>query len=302
MPALLPTISGPKITDIVSVPGFSVIIPVYGQWDLLARLLVALQAQSLKTSQYDVIIVNNGPAADVPTLDLPPHMHLLHCADPGSYAARNCGAAQAQRDWLVFTDADCLPGPEWLTGLAAGARAHPDSLLAGPVRMFATDPPNKFEVYDLLRGIPQDRYVRHGYAATANLAVPCHIFTALGGFDAARLSGGDAAFCRRAGQAGHPVQLIPDAWVGHPCRRDWAALATKARRVKGGQLRGGSVRNRRLWLIRSLTPPLRQITRLIRTAAPLGQRMTAIRIALRLWGVELHEIFRLWRGAVAERR
>ena len=311
-------------------PLLSVIIPAYGQWPLWPALRTALMAQTLPQGRFEVIIVNNGPPEAVPALDLPPQMRLLHCPVPGSYAARNHGAAQARGDWLVFTDADCLPGPEWLATLANATLANatladttladttlanatlanaalaktggPPSLLAGPVRMIASPSPSRFEVYDLLRGIPQERYVRHGYAATANLSVPRAVFLALGGFDAARLSGGDAAFCRAAGAAGHPVRLVPGAWVGHPCRSDWQALATKARRVKGGQLRGGSWHRRALWLGRSLTPPLRQILRLLGTAAPWGQRWQATRIALCLWGVELAEVARLLAGAAPERR
>ena len=70
--------------------------------------------------------------------------------------------------------------------------------------------------YELVRGIPQARYVARGYAATANLAVPADLFRRLGGFDAARRSGGDAGFFRRAGRAGHPVTLVPDAVVPTP--------------------------------------------------------------------------------------
>lgn len=313
-------------------PRFSVIIPVYRQWPLFAGLYAALQAQTLPIAAYEIIIVNNGPAGEVPAFDLapdlapalrwlPPALRLLHCATPGSYAARNLGAAAARGDWLVFTDADCLPAPDWLqtlatailataTGATAGGTAmgaQPQPLLAGPVQMIVpgrTPPvrPNAYETYDLLRGIPQARYVRQGYAATANLTVPRAVFAALGGFDPARLSGGDAAFCRKAGLAGHPVRFVPGAVVGHPCRSDWAALAIKARRVKGGQLQGGTRASRWLWLARSLTPPLRQILRLARTRAPLGQRLTASAIALRLWGVELAEILRLLAGGAAERR
>ena len=53
-----------------------------------------------------------------------------------------------------------------------------------------------------------------------------------------RFSGGDAAFCRRAGAAGHAITLVPDAVVSHPCRTGWDGIATKARRTKGGQIRG----------------------------------------------------------------
>ena len=58
--------------------------------------------------------------------------------------------------------------------------------------------PGLWEIYDALRGIPQARYVAHGYATTANLSVPKAKFETLSGFDPSRLSGGAAEFCRRA--------------------------------------------------------------------------------------------------------
>src|SRR5690606_4863449 len=152
---------------------------------------------------------------------------------PGSYAARNLGAAAARGRLLAFTDADCRPAPGWLAAMAEAATRLPGRLLAGPVRIVANEPPNAFEIYDRIRGIPQERYVRQGYATTANLAVPRPVFDALDGFDAARFSGGDADFCRRAGRAGHAVVLVPGAAVAHSARASWAELATKARRVKG---------------------------------------------------------------------
>lgn len=40
-------------------------------------------------------------------------------ARPGSYAARNAGLHVARGDVYAFTDADCIPTPDWLTtGLA----------------------------------------------------------------------------------------------------------------------------------------------------------------------------------------
>lgn len=290
----------------------SVIVPVHGRhWDLAPGLLADLAAQTLPADRFEVILVNNAGPLPRPRPAPPPGagfaLRLCDCPAPGSYAARNFGAARARGALLVFTDADCAPDPGWLEALATAAAAQPGRLLAGPVRMTGAETaagarPNPFAAYDRLRGIPQERYVRLGYAATANLAVPAEVFAAQGGFDATRFSGGDAAFCRAARRAGARISLVPEAAVGHPVRADWEALSLKARRVKGGQIRGGAPRTRTLWLVRSLTPPLRATARFLRADAPWPERRAAIATLYRLWGVELAEIARLLAGGAPERR
>ena len=302
-PALLP---GP-----VLVPGlFSVIVPVYRQWDLLPRLLADLAGQraapGFEVPAFEVILVDNDPGApgegaraprDPPGLAL----RRVACATPGSYVARNAGAAAARGAWLVFTDADCAPEPFWLAALAAAAAAHPGTLLAGPVAVVGGDPPNPCEIYDMIRGIPQARYVARGYAATANLAVPAAVFAALGGFDARRFSGGDAEFCRRAGAVGHPLRLVAEAVTRHPARADWAELEDKARRIKGGQIRGGPPLRRIAWSLRTLLPPLRDARAYLGAAAPRRWRAIAVALRFRLWRVELAEMLRLLAGGAPRR-
>ena len=309
-PLGLDNLDGPERRPVTGL--ISVIVPVHGEdWRLVPGLLAALAAQTLSPDRFEAILVNNaGPLPD-PAPAPPPGAgfawRVLDCPAPGSYAARNFGAARARGALLVFTDADCLPGPGWLAALAEAAATAPGRLLAGPVRMTGAETPagarpNPCAAYDRLRGIPQERYVRLGYAATANLAVPRAVFDAQGGFDATRFSGGDAAFCRTAGRAGVAIELVPGAAVGHPVRADWAALSVKARRVKGGQILGGAPRARAVWLVRSLTPPLRATLRFARAPAPWPERRAAIGALYRLWGVELAEIVRLAAGGAPERR
>jgi cellulose synthase/poly-beta-1,6-N-acetylglucosamine synthase-like glycosyltransferase len=285
----------------------SVIVPVYKQWNLVPALLAALIAQDLPASRFEILIVNNDAPAPPPPLELPANARVLPCAAPGSYAARNTGAAEARGDWLVFTDADCRPLPSWLAALtgAAGDAATGDAatgLRTGPVEMVLPPTPTAFAIYDFVRGIPQARYVARGYATTANLAVPARLFRTIGGFDARRRSGGDAEFCRRAGAAGYGLVLVSGAVTTHPCRTSWEELAIKARRIKGGQIRAGPARRRLAWTLRSLCPPVRDVGHSLASPYPLRYRLIALGVRLRVWGVELAEVARLLSGGAPERR
>ena len=202
------------------VHAISVVVPVHRHWELVPGLLAALAAQSRR--RFEMILVNDDAApAPCPAR----HSRVLDAPGPGSYAARNAGAAAARGRLLAFTDADCRPEPGWLAALAAAAAAARRARCS-PARSGCWRPatPTACARYELVRGIPQARYVARGYAATANLAVPADVFRALGGFENRR-SGGDAEFCRRAGRAGHPLRLVPGARrrpsLPHRLGRSW---------------------------------------------------------------------------------
>lgn len=287
-------------------PAYSVIVPVYRQWDHLPRLLGDLAAQT-GAPDFEVIVVDNEPERPGPRPcpgsgpDSGLALRRLACAARGSYAARNEGARAARGRWLVFTDADCRPTPSWLAALAEAGGDGEAGLIAGPVEVVGGEDPNACEIYDMIRGIPQARYVARGYAATANLAVPAAVFAALGGFDPRRFSGGDAEFCRRAGAAGHPLRLVGAAVTRHPARADWGDLVSKARRIKGGQITAGPLPRRIAWSLRTLLPPLRDSRAYLGAAAPWRWRRIAVATRFRLWGVELRETLRLLAGGTPER-
>lgn len=286
-------------------PRFSIVVPVYQQWSLVSCLLACLSRQAVSLDRFEIILVDNGSSdASLPEA-MPANAHVFRCETPGSYAARNLGVENARGEVLVFTDADCLPAPDWLAAIDEAFRQRGSSvLLAGAIEVLGVaDAPSAWEIYDTVKGIPQARYVAHGYGATANLAVPKAVFDAMGGFDSRRFSGGDADFCRRAGKAGHAIVYVANAHVRHPARTTWTEIATKARRVKGGQLSAGSPARRVMWTLRTLCPPVRGAWTFLRARQhPLVHRLVATGVLGRIWMVEISELFRLAFGRPPERR
>lgn len=287
-------------------PLCTIIVPVYEHWNLIPTLLKCLQSQTLNQETFEVLLVDNGSTHFSPPAELPSNTRILHCATPGSYAARNQALQEARGEWLVFTDADCLPVAGWLDALMRKSEslAGPNTVLAGAIEMRASGPePNIYEMYDLVKGIPQAWYVSRGYAVTANLAVSAAFARRLDGFEAKRFSGGDTDFVRRAISSGASLHYVPEAVVEHPARDSWDAIATKARRIKGGQLTAGTSRQRALWLFRTFTPPLLAWYRfLLKSRQPWLYRLMASILQVRLWAVEAHEALRLLFRSRAERR
>lgn len=305
--AVEPSVSAPDAAveaEASERPFFSVIVPVYEHWNVVPGLLAHLAAQTLDPSAYEILLIDNGSTNFVPPPKLPTNARISQCWQPGSYAARNHGIEMARGKWLVFTDADCRPRPEWLAALMESAhRSGPPRLLAGAVEMTSERAqPSVYEIYDLVRGIPQAWYVSRGYAATANLAVPAALARRLR-FDGQRYSGGDADFCRRATADGAALHYVPKAAVAHPARTSWPQLACKVRRIKGGQITAGSGLRRIQYGLRTFLPPVNAVRRFMaQRDLPLSYRTVAVAIQLRLWGVEMREAVRMFGPSSAERR
>ncbi|MEQ3722959.1 glycosyltransferase family 2 protein [Alcanivorax sp.] len=287
-------------------PQITVIIPIYQHWELTETLFSALAKQTLPKSNWECLIVDNGSDVVPASESLPDFITLLECPQPGSYAARNRAIQDARGELLVFTDADCRPNPDWLEIIYSEYQSHSvPTLIAGGVTVLRFDhqKPNKIEAFDMATGLPQERYTRRGYAVTANLSVPRNIFSSVGPFDDQRFSGGDAEFCQRAGRAGVPLVYIPEANVDHPARNSWEELATKLKRVKGGQVRSGPLKRRMKFIIKTFIPPVWTYWFVISSPkiTPL-QKITSLLIQTQLWLVEIATTIKLLTSGKVERR
>ncbi len=216
-------------------PKVSVIIPTYGDWQTLPRCLAALQAQDFPVGDFEIIIANNNESPLVPDdLILPANAHVVHVTMPGSYAARNAAIALSRGQIVAFTDADCIPSPQWLSEGVHHMQQDGINLVAGCVRfVWKGERPSVIELYDSVFNLRQESYVKKGSAATANLFVSRDVFDQYGHFDAKRFSGGDMEFTQRATSQGAKLVYASNARIDHPARTSFKEVIRKARRTTG---------------------------------------------------------------------
>lgn len=217
----------------------AVIIPVFNDQHGLLSCLGGLGAQTYPTDKIEIIVVDNG---STPTLDPPERypltVRIVCCEKPGSYSARNAGARVASGDILAFTDADCIPDPEWLSkGVAALLAGDGKSIIGGQVLFAQSAARSGTALYQQAIGFQQEENIQHkGFTVTANMFCTAKQFRAVGPFNERLLSGGDLEWCWRAGRQGITVHFEPHAEVQTTPRIRLRDAVRQARRVAAGRV------------------------------------------------------------------
>ena len=158
---------------------FSVIVPTYHRNDLLSKCLDCLGAdiQSISSEQYEVIVTDDGLETTALNMIKENYPWVKWYAGPhkGPAANRNNGSKYARGEWLVFTDDDCLPDPQWLLAYYDGIKNNPDcKVLEG--RTYVNRPRRS-----LAEVAPANE--TGGYLWSCNFAIGKKLFEELDGFD-----------------------------------------------------------------------------------------------------------------------
>ena len=296
-------------------PFVSVIIPVFNDNEHLTICLTALEKQTYLQSAYEIIVVDNNSLEDVESIVAQfSQARLVFESRAGSYIARNRGLEAAQGDVIAFTDADCIPEPNWLEGGVTALKSRSNvGLVAGHVELFVKEAnrPNPFELYETVAlAFPQDQFLADDhFGVTANLFTFKQVIEAVGAFDERLKSGGDKQWGQRVYAAGYRQIYAEHARVKHPARDSWEELCKRSIRLVGGKydaLKAASKSNRELIkdFVLFLKPPFGFFFRTWQDDRLHGirQKYQFTVVMLRLRGVAIKERFRLqFRNGVSER-
>src|SRR6185437_9302287 len=167
-----------------ALPLVSVIIPVYNDREGLEKCLGCLARQTEPASHFEVIVIDNGSDIPIEPATALPNLKVIRESRPGSYAARNRGLELACGSLVAFTDADCLPRPDWIArGIAVLEEFRQPVSIGGRINIVPQFPsrPRAVELYEqALVMVQSDLVSGYGFAATANMWTTRQTFDAVG--------------------------------------------------------------------------------------------------------------------------
>ena len=136
----VPEFNADHLTSVIKI---SLIIPARNEEKNIGPLLVALENQHYPKELTEIMVINDhstdGTAEIVKKFAFAKLLNLDH-DEVNSYKKKaiETGIAYSSGELIVTTDADCIPGPEWLNNIASFKEKTGASFIAAPVS-FETD-------------------------------------------------------------------------------------------------------------------------------------------------------------------
>jgi len=212
----------------------SVIVPAYNAAATITECLAALNNQSVATSEYEVIVVDDGSTDDTAAIAARCGARVIRQANQGPAAARNAGLAEARGGIILFTDADCAPAPKWIEQMIAPLAAPDIAGSKGVYRTRQDDLTARFIQVEY-----EDRYdytARHEYVDFIDTYAAGYrrdVLVASGGFDTSFpfASVEDQELSFRLASAGHKMVFSPKAIVYHHHPESWLKYARRKYKI-----------------------------------------------------------------------
>lgn len=201
----------------------SVVIACRNEASRLRSCLEALAAQDIPRDRFEVLVVDGGSTDGSREIALRLGARVLQDGGGGPSGARNVGLHAARADVIAFTDADCVPRTDWLSGVMEVFAEDPTlSGVAGAIRM----------PRDSFLGRLEDDEARTYYRGliTSNVAYRRDALLAVGGFDETLRCAEDYDLAWRTMDAGYRVAHDPRPVVVHSPPEIHASLGVYLRK------------------------------------------------------------------------
>ncbi|MFD2287058.1 glycosyltransferase [Pedobacter petrophilus] len=194
----------------------SVLTIVAGRKTALSNLIKGL-AESTVLPDELVIVFMNEPTSEMPLLPFPVHCYsLMQPAHLPLAAARNLAARNANGDFLIFLDVDCIPSATLIADYKNQISAH--ALLSGQVSYLKSGATNADDFLSRMEGLSTPDPIRAGLETISyslfwslNFACSKTTYQKIGGFDEGYKGYGaeDTDFSFSAEQQQVPLQCVP---------------------------------------------------------------------------------------------
>lgn len=221
----------------------SILMATYNGADTISRCLEAMSKMQAPSGGWELIVVNNASTDDTEKriLEWRDRLPLLYIHEPrlGKAVAINTGLKHAKGDFVVMTDDDVLPDPEYLVEWRRVVDAYPQCSVFGGaiVPEFDSFPPPSYvptHCYGILYGASEpfsegellpDNEEGVYFLGWANLGIRKSVYEEGRRFEEGFLTGksglmgGDANFVTRMAKQGHKIGFSPKSRLRHIIQR-----------------------------------------------------------------------------------
>ncbi len=135
----------------------TVVVPTYNEEANIRGCLESLNRQDLPRSEYEIVVVDGNSIDRTREIAAPLADVVFIQTSPRVGGARNDGARRARGSIVAFTDADCVPPPEWLS------RIRRDFERYHPVEVYGTVYPKEGGIRNRLALGMANTFSRLGY-------------------------------------------------------------------------------------------------------------------------------------------